>query len=67
MAQRAPAFTRVIHHRNIHAMAHVKTAEREATHRVISLAELLDVPMLIVHVSAGEAIEQIRWARATAA
>jgi dihydropyrimidinase len=47
-----------------HAMAHVKTAEREATHRAISLAELVDVPMLIVHVSAGEAIEQIRWAQA---
>ena len=46
-----------------HAMAHVRTAESEATHRVISLAELLDVPMLIVHVSAAEAIEQIRWAR----
>jgi len=46
-----------------HAMAHVKVAESEATHRVISLAELLDVPMLIVHVSAAEAIEQIRWAR----
>jgi dihydropyrimidinase len=44
-------------------MAHVKTAESEATHRVISLAELLDVPMLIVHVSAGEAIEEIRRAR----
>jgi dihydropyrimidinase len=46
-----------------HAMAHVKTAEREATHRAISLAELVDVPMLIVHVSSGEAIEQIRWAQ----
>jgi dihydropyrimidinase len=47
-----------------HAMAHVKTAEREATHRAITLAELVDVPMLIVHVSSGEAIEQIRWAQA---
>jgi len=37
--------------------------EREATHRAITLAELLDVPILIVHVSGGEAIEQIRWAR----
>jgi len=46
-----------------HAMAHVKTAEREATHRAISLAELVDVPILIVHVSSGEAIEQIRWAQ----
>ena len=46
-----------------HAMAHVKTAEREATHRAISLAELVDVPILIVHVSSGEAIGQIRWAQ----
>lgn len=46
-----------------HAIAHVKTAEREATHRVITLAELVDVPLLIVHVSGPEAIEQIRWAR----
>jgi dihydropyrimidinase len=27
------------------------------------LAELIDVPILIVHVSGGEAIEQIRWAQ----
>jgi dihydropyrimidinase len=37
--------------------------EREATHRAISLAELIDVPILLVHVSAREALEQIRWAR----
>ena len=47
-----------------HAVAHVKTAEREATHRAISMAELVDVPILIVHVSAAEAIEQIRSAQA---
>jgi dihydropyrimidinase len=35
--------------------------EREATHRAIALAELLDTPLLIVHVSGREAIEQIRW------
>src|SRR5208282_833708 len=46
-----------------HAIAHVKTAEREATHRAISMAELVDVPVLIVHVSAAEAIEQIRSAQ----
>ncbi|HKO06785.1 MAG TPA: dihydropyrimidinase [Alphaproteobacteria bacterium] len=46
-----------------HAIAHVKTAEREATHRAISMAELVDVPILIVHVSAAEAIEQIRSAQ----
>ena len=37
--------------------------EREATHRAISLAELVDVPVMIVHVSNGEAMEQIRWAQ----
>lgn len=37
--------------------------EREATHRAISLTELIDVPITIVHVSNGEAIDQIRWAR----
>ena len=46
-----------------HAMAHAALAEREATHRAISLAELIDVPVLIVHVSGREAIDQIAWAR----
>jgi dihydropyrimidinase len=46
-----------------HGIAHVKTAEREATHRAIAMAELVDVPILIVHVSSSEAIEQIRWAQ----
>ena len=38
--------------------------EREATHRAITLSELVDVPILIVHVSGREAVKQIRWARA---
>ncbi|MFC3285717.1 dihydropyrimidinase [Litchfieldella rifensis] len=46
-----------------HGEAHSAIAEREATHRAISLAELVDVPLLIVHVSGPEAIEQIRWAQ----
>lgn len=46
-----------------HGEAHSSIAEREATHRAISLAELIDVPVLIVHVSGPEAIEQIRWAQ----
>jgi dihydropyrimidinase len=37
--------------------------EREATHRAIALSELVDVPIMIVHVSGGDAVEQIRWAR----
>jgi dihydropyrimidinase len=37
--------------------------EREATHRAIALAEIVDVPILLVHVSAREALEQIKWGR----
>ena len=37
--------------------------EREAAHRAISHAELVDVPMMIVHVSGREAMEQVRWAQ----
>jgi dihydropyrimidinase len=44
-----------------HAMSRPAPLEREATHRAITFSELLDVPILIVHVSSGEAIEQIRW------
>lgn len=47
-----------------HAVAHSAAAEREATHRAITFAEVVDVPLLIVHVSGREAIEQIRAARA---
>ncbi len=43
--------------------AHARIAEGEATHRAISLAELIDVPVLIVHVSAAEAIDAIRTAQ----
>ena len=47
-----------------HAQARPMLVEREATHRAMALAELVDVPILIVHVSGREAVEQIRWARA---
>jgi dihydropyrimidinase len=47
-----------------HAHARPTLVEREATHRAVALAELVDVPILIVHVSGREAVEQIRWARA---
>ncbi len=46
-----------------HAVAHAAVGEREATHRAITLAEVVEVPMLIVHVSGREAIDQIRWAQ----
>jgi dihydropyrimidinase len=45
-----------------HADARPMLVEREATHRAIGLSELVDVPILIVHVSGREAVEQIRWA-----
>lgn len=47
-----------------HADSRPPPVEREATHRAITFSELLDVPILIVHVSGAEAIEQIRWAQA---
>ncbi|HPU53022.1 MAG TPA: dihydropyrimidinase [Burkholderiaceae bacterium] len=43
-----------------HAASRPMLVEREATHRAIALAELVDVPVLIVHVSGREAVEQIR-------
>lgn len=46
-----------------HAVSHPRIAEGEATHRAIRLSELLDVPMLVVHVSAAEAIDEIRRAQ----
>lgn len=46
-----------------HATSRPMLVEREATHRAIALAELVDVPILIVHVSGREAVEQIRWAQ----
>jgi dihydropyrimidinase len=47
-----------------HADSRPMLVEREATHRAIALAELVDVPILIVHVSGREAVDQIRWAHA---
>lgn len=47
-----------------HAHARPMLVEREAAHRAIAYAELVDVPILIVHVSGREALEQVRWGRA---
>ena len=46
-----------------HAVSHARLAEGEATNRAVALSQLLDVPILLVHVSAGEAIEVIRNAQ----
>jgi dihydropyrimidinase len=45
-----------------HAVSHSPVAESEATHRAIQLASLLDVPILIVHVSAADAVRSIQAA-----
>jgi dihydropyrimidinase len=42
-----------------HGTSHVALAEGEATHRVIQLARLFDAPVLIVHVSAPDALATI--------
>ena len=47
-----------------HATTRPQAVEREATHRAISLAEVVDVPIVIVHVSNGQAIEEIARAKA---
>jgi dihydropyrimidinase len=46
-----------------HAVSHTRVAEGEATNRAVALSQLLDVPILLVHVSAGEAIDVIRDAQ----
>ena len=46
-----------------HAVSHSRIGEGEATHRVIQLASLADVPILIVHVSTVEATDEIRAAQ----
>jgi dihydropyrimidinase len=46
-----------------HAKSRPIAVEREATHRAISLAELVDVPIVIVHVSNRASMEEIRRAQ----
>ncbi|WP_083700550.1 amidohydrolase family protein [Acidihalobacter ferrooxydans] len=48
-----------------HAHARTMLVEREATHRAISLAELVDVPIMIVHVSGAHFAERDRRFRRT--
>jgi dihydropyrimidinase len=47
-----------------HAWARPPVVEREATHRAIALAELVDQPIQIFHVSCAEAAEEIARAQA---
>lgn len=46
-----------------HAVCHTRGAEAEAIHRLVALSELADAPVLIVHVSTVDGIEEIRRAR----
>jgi dihydropyrimidinase len=46
-----------------HALTRPMTAEAEATHRAIAMAEIAGVPIYFVHLSAGDAMEEVRMAR----
>jgi dihydropyrimidinase len=46
-----------------HALTRPARAEAEATHRAIALAEIADVPIYIVHLSAAEALDMVTAAR----
>ena len=46
-----------------HALTRPMSAEAEATRRAIALAEMAGVPIYIVHLSAGDAMEEVRRAR----
>src|SRR5207247_2664255 len=46
-----------------HALTRPARAEAEATGRAIALAEIADVPVYIVHLSAAEALEMVTAAR----
>jgi dihydropyrimidinase len=46
-----------------HAISRPQIAENEATYRIISLAELTDVPILIVHMSSEIAMKHVRKAQ----
>lgn len=47
-----------------HEKAHSEIGDREATFRAISLSELIETPILVSHVAAGGAVEEIRRAKA---
>ncbi len=46
-----------------HALTRPMSAEAEATRRAISLAEMAGVPIYFVHLSAGDAMDEVRRAR----
>ena len=46
-----------------HAISHSRAGEGEAAHRAIALSRLMDQPILVVHVSSEEAMDEIRMAQ----
>lgn len=48
---------------HFHGTSRPIAVEREATHRAISLAEIVETPVMIVHVSNRQAMEEIRRAQ----
>jgi dihydropyrimidinase len=46
-----------------HAVSHPRVSEAEAFHRLIAMAELIDQPIIIYHVSTREGVAVIREAR----
>jgi dihydropyrimidinase len=46
-----------------HVAAHPAIGEREAAYRAISFAELIDTPILIVHVSSAGVVDEVRRAQ----
>jgi dihydropyrimidinase len=46
-----------------HGITRPARAEAEATHRAIAMAEIADVPVYIVHLSAAEALDMVTQAR----
>ena len=47
-----------------HALSRPSPIESEATHRAVTLVEIAGVPMVVVHISGGEPLEEVRRARA---
>ncbi len=47
-----------------HARSRPLPIEREATHRATTLAEVAGVPLVVVHISGGDPLEEVRRARA---
>ncbi|RAI41249.1 dihydropyrimidinase [Rhodoplanes roseus] len=47
-----------------HATSRPLPVEREATHRAVTLAEIAGVPLVVVHITGGEPLDEIRRARA---